>query len=320
MFAILSVVCYTAFSFHYERQVREDSASPLVSATLLYGLAAGILIVLVGGSSLLYGWHFSIPQITHLWGSLQQGEGVNKMLFWTIFMMAMGYSLHIASEAICREKIDQSAYSIVFQLNAVAIIVFNQVLYAVYVPLWGWIGGGLVLSASIFTLYLSAKGESVMPIKRRYLAWAVLSALSCGGALFVDGEMGAKVIIGEEMQKTEIPVFLFYEFLTFFLPFLFVRGILFFDSNIEKGQLTKSLKRYFKGYFLSALFSVGQFVFSVYALSFKEQRFMVAIILATTPVWNVFFDRNAKKEHQRKIEIALAFVTSIGVALAVVHH
>ncbi len=309
--AMIAVLNYTLYAKYYEKVVREVD-EPLVSATILYGLASMILVTGSLVTSPFNDKEFNIPNSFFLWGEQFKNSWV---IFGTIALMAVGYYVHIVTEAYSRKRLNMGIYSIFFQSNILIIIGLDWIFHDSKLRLISIIGGVIVFVASIWALRRkeldkgTKKGNNVV-------IFACLSALSCGGSLFIDGEVGRYLIFKDNFNISQISIFLFYEFLTFFIPFLLTISHLIIKFGLKKSlkSLNKGFTNYKTLYLLSSLFSVGQFVFSVFALS-SNTKFFTAIILGTTPFMNVAFDNNNKNRPQYIQEIILALCMLIGLGM-----
>jgi drug/metabolite transporter (DMT)-like permease len=309
--ALIAVLSYTLYAKYYEKVVREIDEA-LISATILYGLASMILITGSLITSPFNDKEFNVPNSFFLWGEQFENSWV---LVGTIAMMSIGYYVHIVTEAYSRKRLNMGIYSIFFQSNILIIIGLDWTFHDSKLRLISITGGIIVFVASIWALRKKELDKGTKKDKNVVII-ACLSALTCGGSLFIDGEVGRYLIFKDDFNISQISTFLFYEFLTFFIPFLLTISHLMIKLGFKKAlkSLNKGFSSYKILYLLSSLFSVGQFVFSVFALS-SNTKFFGAIILGTTPFVNVIFDTNFKPKTQYIQEIILAICMLIGLGM-----
>jgi hypothetical protein len=243
-----------------------------------------------------------------------------------VALMAFMYFSHIATEAFARLEMSMSFYAIFFQINVVVIVIADILVNKTVVSALAYWGGGLVLVASIGTLVVSyIRTESNHRITTKTIVIAFLSALTCGIALFIDGEIGNKYIFQANYSlkniENSLTPFLFYEFLTFFLPACIAFAALCFRLGFSDTIKTASAMLHMRvgrksGFYMygnSALFSVGQFVFSVFALTIPAERVLVASILSLTPLFNTIFDRKLKDPIIKKANCLFSILAAIGI-------
>src|SRR5205085_10913203 len=82
-------------------------------------------------------------------------------------------------------------------------------------------------------------------------------------------------------------------------------------------ELKKEFERSKKKYFFSSLFSAGQFVFSVLALSLPGSRYFVAMALAISPIFSLLLDRNKRQGLVIWFEYACGIISAIGLFLLI---
>jgi uncharacterized membrane protein len=191
----------------------------------------------------------------------------------------------------------------------------DVVVNRIYLPVLPVIGGVLVLGSGIGA-FINAKG---LPDKssNAIIRIAIISALSCGVALFIDGEISHYIIFKDDSLLSSLPVFLFYEMLTFGIPSLLAFLLVLYKLRKRALQALKAeFIEFPTAYWLSALFSVGQFVFSVFALSYSNDRVLTAAILGTAPLLGVLTDKKQRTISQKRYDILFSFITLIGIILA----
>ena len=133
--ALAASVCYALFSWFYTGLVGQEARAqdkqfdknttrygPTIAATLLYALAATMLVGLGLLAWLVFGWQGSWPTSVLIGGtSLHNDQLVQAAFLGLITAMTLGYSVHLITEAHARGKIDIGAYAIIFQFNVVVI-------------------------------------------------------------------------------------------------------------------------------------------------------------------------------------------------------
>lgn len=149
---------------------------------------------------------------------------------------------------------------------------------------------------------------------------AIASAVTCGLALYIDGEIGRNYILKKSAFNTaSLTPFLFYEMLTFGIPCLWTIFKLSRSKPLLKvlSKLKEEYLHHKLGYSLSSFFSAGQFVFSVLALSLPASRFLVAMVLALSPIFSIFLDRNQRTAKVRAFEYSCGVISAVGLVLLI---
>jgi len=360
LFGVLAVVCYGLFSRFYEPLTR-STESPLLTASLLYGVAAIILLITAGICAFLFGWHFDPLSNIIVFGlhfdplSSVRVFGLNFSITWVALILALliiGMSLlyfsHIVTEAFARRGINMGIYTILFQINVLVIAIIDWAIYHTSFSIYVLLGGILIFLSSIAALiahhFAPEDGNIAIKLDRLVVFLGVISAVFCGLALYIDGEVGRNYIFKGPFNTDAFPAFLMYEMLTFGIPFLWTFLVLSFstgplwskykhDNDHQRiffvlflikvplhvlHQLIAEFKRCPKSYFLSSLFSAGQFVFSVLALSLPGPRFYVAAALAISPIFSILLDRNEHRPLIKTVEYSCGILSAIGLFLLLI--
>jgi hypothetical protein len=247
--------------------------------------------------------------------------------------MSILYGVHIATEAHSRKSLDMGIYTLVFQVNVVVIAVADIMSYR-RLPSWQEVGGGiLILGGSTAVIFAQRVNKTVaarrgraqrraqqhLEAQRVAVRLGLLSALACGGALYIDGEVGRNYILSSGIALSTVSPFLTYEMLTFAIPALWIFFVSWFRLRISLTSIISNIwEEFVQGslsYSLAALFSAGQFVFSVLALSLPGSRFVVAVILGASPALAVWLDKNERSRQLKSAEYIMAFVEAIGFLL-----
>ena len=293
--ALTGSVAYAFFSKEYDPLV-EEVELPEFCAAILYGLAAIILLFATSIAALVLGINVGLPTETDLWNTNYNNSGsLTITLLISILVMAVAYAVHIVSEAHARENTSIATYSIIFQINVIIIALLQIILNDTAVNLLMVVGGATILLASTGAFINSSGviGKATTPL----LLICTVSAVSCGCASFIDGNISSQVILYKKSIGENLPFFLGYEFLTFALPcFLTILSLWIRLKNTVFQTIYKVYKRHKYPFLKSAFFSVIQFVTSVYALSFSEHRLVVAAMLGTAPIFSVLIDKNPQKK------------------------
>lgn len=345
LYGILAVVCYGFFSKFYEPLTR-STESPLLTASLLYGGASFLLLITAGIAALFWGWHFQPPSnvkvfdlnVNSMYVSI---FGLNFSITWVILVltllilaMSLFYFAHIFTEAFARRGINMGVYTILFQVNVLVIAFMDWFIYRTSLSLLVVLGGVFILLSSTLSLFI----HHAVKFSKLMLFLGGISAITCGLALYIDGEIGRNYIFQGPFNSDSFAAFLFYEMLTFGIPFLwtfiilsvskvpmrvnytngssfkwfsFVRCFIKVPWNVFH-QLIEEFKRSPKKYFLSSLFSAGQFVFSVLALSLPGSRFYAAAALALSPLFSILLDKNTPFGHIKILEYGCGVISVIG--------
>ncbi|HYK08442.1 MAG TPA: hypothetical protein VEW42_03020 [Candidatus Eisenbacteria bacterium] len=317
---ILAVVSYGFFSKNYEPRVRK-SPNSLYSAAILYGWAAVMLTAASIATAFIFGPHFDLPQTVTVFGlHFLKHMDVVGVFFIMILCMSLLYYKSIEQEAQCRKSMNMGAYTVLFQLNIIVITVIDFLAYHIIPHALTLVGGLLIFASSISILivhYLHSKHNGNKDFSRRLVSLGLLAALCCGAALYFDGEMSRNYIFKGNFKAMYLSFFIFYEMITFGIPSFWCTVHLSLQNGINK--TIKGLKREFlenrKGYLLASFFSATNFVFSVLALALPGPRFIVAMILAMSPIFTIFLDRNERASHIIKLEYTVGAVGVIGLFL-----
>jgi hypothetical protein len=314
IFAVFAVFAYTLYARKYD-DILEQNPRPILSAILLYLLSSVLLLFLVGITSLVYKTAFSdfvAPTHTQLIGwQLTGSKDVFIDIGVSIALMSVGYATHIYTEARSRQSphFGIGLYAIVFQLNTVVIVLLNQLVTPKSLHPLAILGAVMVLLFSVLPFF-----RKVSRIENKIIILALISAISCGGSLFIDGNIVRQVVFQPTFSWSQSPLFLFYEFLTFFIPSLIVATALAIRIGIPSvfQQLRTEIKRKKSPYYWSTLGSVGQFVGSVFALAVDTAPLVVPSILAITPLVNVIFDKKQLTPTEKTMEYISAFGILMG--------
>lgn len=291
-FAIISVLSYTYYSRCYQPIMETSNAPATLSATILYMVSSVILISLVGLTTLIWqdSWaNFQFPKQVELWWfrfADSKDFGVNILL--SMIIMSFFYAIHIITEAKARKAIDMNIYSILFQVNSVFIVLGNHwftpidFTFSIIVTLF------LVLIFSVFPLFYRIKH-----FDKQTILIGIISAFTCGIALVTDGKMVERLIFTDKTNFNfhQTPIFLFYEFLTFFIPSVitFFYLILRLGFNTTLKMIRQEYLRQKNNYQGAALGSVFQFVGGVYALGTVSHSILPTAILATTSLIKLLY-------------------------------
>jgi hypothetical protein len=214
-------------------------------------------------------------------------------------------------------------YSIIFQFNVIVIAAIEWITYGTHLSLPVVFGGILVFASGLAVLisnYINVdKLHQGFRFDRKFVIAGVVSAVTCGVALYIDGEVGKNYIFAKGINPLFFAAFFMYEALTFGIPALI--SIIIRLARQGPNNTIKDLHNEFRrgsnefNYFRSSLFSSMQFVFSVFALSVSDVRFIVAMVLGLSPVLSVFLDKNKRPVIQIRLEYLLAIVALIGLIL-----
>ncbi len=324
--ALISVVSYICYAFFYKEAQKDEIGRKdvleinLAYATILYGGASLILLILIIFSSALYGWEFNIPSDVNLWNTYNS----KYLLLIPLLLMSFGYATHIFTEAYVIGKYETPIYTIFFQLYLLVVALLGFWINHDIFSQNKIIGGLIVVSVSI---YCVVKSQKITKISRWAAFFAVISAVSCGSALFIDAEIVEKVIEIKHYKNALIAPYLTYEFLTFFIPHLIVFSLLAFRKKSIKSTLVylfEIIRSNKKIFFIASLFSTFQFVFSVFPLAFAKDRILPITIIATMgllsdfiiPILYKFYKNEVYKPSiPLKIKLLLSILTFIGVFL-----
>ncbi len=331
--ALAAICCYALFSRRYEPLTRK-AHNTLYAATILYAAAgmmlAGITLVSLV-AVLVLGWHASAPtQVTLAKFTLSDPLWIGVALGGLVVAMTAGYALHIGTEAASRKRVNMGTYTLVFQVYALVIALLDWLVYRTLPGVFDLIGGACLLCSSIGIIAVHYRGTFAAKhgdLWRRAIWFCLASAGACGAALFIDGEVGRHYIFRGSLSPALFPAFFFYECLTFALPATVTFALLCRKYLIKSliSDLWKEYRQRARGYHLAALFSVGQFVFSVFALALPGSRFIVAMILAGSPLLTVSVEfrrgRDYTKQYRqgRKLEYIMAGIGGLGLLLINLH-
>lgn len=318
--AVIAVISYTLYAKSYEKILRKTHY-PLVSSTILYGLSSMILFLSVLVAYCIGGWELDITTNTSLWGYGFSNPDYYWVILVTILVMSIGYYIHIATEAVARKTVNMGVYAIFFQSNIVVIVLLDWLANSPVVSNNSLTGSFLVLIASVLAIVYSANKQNPLRINPTVIIIASLSAISCGTSLFIDGEISKNLIINNGLKITVIAPFLSYEFLTFFIPTVLSITYLILKNNFIYiySLIIDNFKTNKLSYFLSSLFSVFQFVFSVFALSYTNSRLIIAVVFGLSPILNVLVDKNPKTINKLLIEIGISILSLAGIILVLIN-
>jgi hypothetical protein len=321
-FAFLGVFAYVSYARTYQPIMETTKEPAIVSATILYGFASVVLLGFVGITTLIFkdAWRdFVLPTKTELWSNLIFGtHNIGVDISVSIAIMACFYAVHIVTEAEARRSMDINAYSLLFQISSIVIVFVNYCFYPYNFDSRLAIGGFILLVFSTMPLYFR-----VNRFDTRVVIIACLSAIVCGVALATDGKIVERVIFTEKNQLnySKTPVFLFYEFLTFFIPFVltFLTILTLYGFVKTKSYLESALNKKTKSYFIAAFGSVLQFVGSVYALGIEPNSVVPPTILGTTPLASLFVSSILKEETEKdKWVNRFEYVSAVGVLIGLI--
>jgi hypothetical protein len=317
--AIISILAYTGYAAEYQKAIRNSVCSG-TSSMLLY-LFAGIMILAMVLLTLPFcseAWtNFVLPTETELWAAQ---FGVNSVIADTvvsIFIMAIFYAIHIWNEAKARQSMNVGLYSIIFQVSSVVIIGLKQWFQWEDFKIYNYIGIAIVLLSSTLPLV-----HQIDKFDKKVIFISIISSFTAAVALFTDGEIVRQVIFKDNFDNQETSLFLFYEALTFLIPFTIVATFLFFKNskvlsfNIFSEITTREKRnRYLWAAFASAL----QFIGAVFALAIDPKSLLPIGILSITPIlgvsWEFFTRTNNNNTHQTRIEFIAAILVAFGLIL-----
>ena len=310
--AMLSVAAFAGFSRCYEPLTR--LTSPLTSSALLYSIAGSLLLVAAGLSAFFIDFTVDLPAVTEAFAvRLQTREAMIAMFAGLVVAMSILYAIHIATEAYSRQTVNMGVYAILFQGHVIVLWLTDSVVHHHSVSGRQLLGGFLILGSGIGVLIAHQRGSVNGSHSPKAAVLGIFSAVACGLALYVDGEVGRYYIFTESLYD-RFPAFLFYESLTFGLPALCVLTALFarHRSLFPLHSLRSAFTRHPIQWTVAGALSATHFLFAVFALSFPGSRFTTAMIFSTAPIANVILDRNSRSSRIRAIEYALSASASIG--------
>ena len=312
---LLASISYAYFSKKYEPLTRKVD-NPLIPAILLYGGSAIYLLILSVGLAFFFGWHFSMNEIITIFGN--SFSNVRVILLFLILAMSYLYYKHIITEAESRKTINMGAYSVLFQINIIIIALVDWLSYKSQLS-WEIIIGGILLFISSTGIlaghyFFANRDISLLKLSKRTIYISILSAVTCGFALCIDGEIGRNYIFVSGNKMQFISTFVFYEMLTFGIPsILALVNYIWQTKTFDSLNILKSVFKDNKSdYLLSSFFSASQFVFSVFALSLPESRYIAAVALGLSPILSVNLDKNKRPLPMIRLEIVLALVALFG--------
>jgi hypothetical protein len=242
--------------------------------------------------------------------------------------MALLYFVHITTEARSRTLVDMGSYAILFQAYVPVIAILDIVVYRAIPGIIGIVGALLLLYSSSGILILESR--FTRKDKRRRLTRkapnspretaaqiGLLSAVACGFALYIDGEIGRNYLLPIGHFPSFVPYFLFYETLTFALPAAVAILWLARSESIRNlfHCLAEEFRKDKRGYALASLFSSSQFVFSVLALSLPAPRIISASVLASAPILTLIISKRKGPVSGAKVQYGLAVAGGIGFIL-----
>jgi hypothetical protein len=312
---LISSISYAFFSKIYG-SLTEKLYAPICTS-ILYFLASIILFISTILAALLFGFHCALPTNATFLNTQYTDNVLVIPLLISICVMSICYSVHIVSEAKARATTSISSYAILFQTNIIVVaaidIYFNHTAVNMLIVL-----GGLSIILASTGAFINNNGM-LSKTNARILGIALVSAISCGVALYIDGMVSNQVIFQHNNPFKNLSLFLLYEMLTFLLPFLITSVWIFI--SLKTTMLRTMYGVYIKNqraFWLSALFSVLQFVFSVLALSYSEHRLVAAALLGTAPFFSVLIDSKPlrhKTVEQRSFDFIFALFTLFGIVL-----
>jgi hypothetical protein len=225
------------------------------------------------------------------------------------------------SEAKCRRDYSVTTYGTIVQINIIFIVLMNSVVKQELPSLLSIIGVIIILIASIGA-FINAYGspkDTTMPI----IKYALIATATLGIALFIDGEIVNHFIFSNKITTGKVSAFFFYEMLTFAIPSILTFFVLIIGkANDHLKDLKAIYKANTKDAWLSAFFSVGQFNFSVLALSFSEYRILAVSILGLAPLFSVLIDTNSritKSKYQKRLDVLFSIIALIGIILTTIY-
>ncbi|MEY4905549.1 MAG: hypothetical protein RLZZ292_3364 [Bacteroidota bacterium] len=291
MAALISVISYVCYVFFYKETQMERVEGEriwqtnLAHATILYGLASMVLILLIALSSLCFGLQ---PPIA-LW---KDYTTQNTLLIPMVLMMIVGYAIHIAAEAHAVRNYETSIYANFFQLYLVIIAALGFIINHDIFSKNKIVSGLMLVCVSVYCSTLTKRNiEISRRIAYSNIIIAVVSALFCGVSLFIDADIVEKTIGIGTHKKNRVTVYLVYEWVTFFFPFLIVLiGHIIISKGFKKAilDLKKRIKSTGKTFLVASFFSVFQFIFSVFALAFANDKSIPIGIFALTGFFSFF--------------------------------
>ena len=236
--------------------------------------------------------------------------------------MSISYFIQIFSEAKCRIQVNMGVFDMFFQLYIIVIVLLNFIWSGVALSFHNILGLVFIVCMSIGLLYYSEKIKNSEKLKVTEMGgfWAIISALFMGIALFADGEASNTLIFNASLSWSRMSLFLFYELITFFFPAIIALLVLVRKYGVS--TTSKNLRIAYnyrrRAYWYAAFFSTFQFVFSVAALTFPNDRTVVSSILGGAPVLSVLFDRNRRTRVQKRVELGFAFFIFIAIIFTVI--
>ena len=238
--------------------------------------------------------------------------------------MSISYFIQIFSEAKCRIQVNMGVFDMFFQLYIIVIVLLNFIWSGVALSSHNILGLVFIVCMSIALLYYSEKHKIKANEKLKVTEiggfWAIISAFFMGIALFADGEASNTLIFNTSLSWSRMSLFLFYEMITFLIPAIIALLVLIRKYGVS--TTSKNLRIAYnyrsQAYWYAALFSTFQFVFSVAALTFPNDRTVVSSILGGAPVLSVLFDRNTRTRVQKRVELGFAFLIFIAIIFTVI--
>jgi hypothetical protein len=321
IFAVMGVFFYTHYSIRFEK-ISRGTSSPYLSSLLVYFIAAIQLLVLTALTSAFWkdAWQtIPIPDTTQLWAYKFWGE--NSTLIDVVLSLAIvvsGYAFSIVTEAKSRTKLNFGSFDIVYQINAVVVVMLTLLFFDKTLHELGLIGVLVVVIASLMPLIVQIIERKLY--YKRIVWWALLSGLSCGVAIFTDSSLLTKqIIFYPKFILERTPVFIAYEAFSFGGPFLLLVILFIFRFGLKKSinHIKFEWKRAASDYLQAALWTSGFYVTSVYALYLgaANNSFLASSILAGIPLVNVLADKNPRSPLQVRVEYIAAVSVFIGLIL-----
>jgi hypothetical protein len=321
LFAILGVGSYTAYSRFFSASVEHTkgkilTAPAIISSIILYFTAAGLLFLTSFCASFIFtdAWStFELPLKTELWAYNLNipNYSTTTDIILSLSIMIFGYAASIISESASRQQVNVASFDITYQLNAPVVVVLTGLFASSSLIASDWIGGLLIVFASILPLLVRSKLDK--DFSKTISFWTIFSGITCGIALFTDANFTKQIIFLPEFSWQKTPIFIAYEAITFFGPFLI--AILFFFLKYGIKQFSDdiiAIKRDSKKtYFWAAFYSALYYVFSVWAFSVGN-NLIIATIFGLIPLINVWFDPKERPKQQKNAEYMAAVLLFIG--------
>jgi hypothetical protein len=316
LFSLLGAASFTVYSRLFTK-IAETSKNTSLSALIMYLYAALILFIATAIATLFWRdsfQQFTLPPSTQLWArNLGGSSSIAIDIALSILVMAFGYAVSIIAETRSRKEVNIGAFDTAYQLNSAVVVALTAVLSTEAISKGELWGGGIVVAASVLPITYRVLTDKTFSFKASLST--ILSGVFCGIALITDSNITKQIIYFPSFTSERTPIFILYEAMTFFLPFLIGAAyyLLRFGTKTLCQDLTAT-RSYQKNYWLAALFSALYFVFGVFAFASDTSLFAPGIF-ASIPMINVFFDKNPRPIQQIYVEYLAASLVFLGLLL-----